>query len=328
MVSSATYAGTSGLFAAYLAGAVASWYDTIVYKARLPSRETTQDTQPSHLAEQTSDEIKAQTLAADPVSPAPQNDVNSQGNLKGLSSSIYEEYYHNPVATLLKPFFFASIGFSIPITRMFEGSIIWRGIVYTILMAFGKLLCGIWLIRITSPFPMFKKALKRAKNSRLLTSCVRIAGRAKVVDDRNVTDRPEVSSLQSRSADCSASASREQAPTLQNRTSARQGSSSGRNESTLSNKPLSLYPAAILGSAMIARGEIGFLISAVAQSSEIFTTDIFLIVTWAIFLCTVIGPISVGLLVGRVKRLQNTRTDGARKDDPLGIWGIKSKSNA
>ena len=56
MVTSATYAGTSGLFAAYLAGAVASWHDTVVYSAGQSSQRSTHDIQPSRSEEQTIDE--------------------------------------------------------------------------------------------------------------------------------------------------------------------------------------------------------------------------------------------------------------------------------
>lgn len=92
-------------------------------------------------------------------------------------------------------------------------------------------------------------------------------------------------------------------------------------------KPKSLYPAAILGSAMVARGEIGFLISSVAEANGVFgegeNTEEYLVVTWAILLCTLIGPITVGLLVKRVKRLQQTeRRTSVGQEDPLGIWGV------
>ena len=93
---------------------------------------------------------------------------------------------------------------------------------------------------------------------------------------------------------------------------------------------------------MVARGEIGFLISAVAATNGIFSTanspdekedstdgasstsDIYLIVTWAILLCTIIGPVTLGFLAKRAKRLQNERAqsrEGAA-EDPLGIWGV------
>lgn len=96
-------------------------------------------------------------------------------------------------------------------------------------------------------------------------------------------------------------------------------------------KPKSLYPASLLGFAMVARGEIGFLIAAVAQAQGIFTSNaegedapqIFMIVTWAILFCTVSGPIIVGSLARRVRRLQALeRTISGGKEDPLGTWGV------
>lgn len=109
-------------------------------------------------------------------------------------------------------------------------------------------------------------------------------------------------------------------------------------------RPRSLYPASILGMAMVARGEIGFLISSLGESSGVFSpaetsssssgvnnnegkllaaaSDIYLVITWAIMLCTIVGPVSVGTLVKRVKRLQEAHKSGGGGDDPLGIWGL------
>lgn len=84
---------------------------------------------------------------------------------------------------------------------------------------------------------------------------------------------------------------------------------------------------------MTARGEIGFLISSIAESKNIFSStraddgknsEIFLIVTWAIMLCTVIGPLSLGLLVRRVRQLQHGAEKHGRvvRRDVLGVWGL------
>ena len=85
---------------------------------------------------------------------------------------------------------------------------------------------------------------------------------------------------------------------------------------------------------MMARGEIGFLIAALAESKGIFASRdesaaeedggsrIYLEVTWAVVLCTVIGPVSVGLLVRRVKKLQRQRRELGGGEDPLGIWAV------
>lgn len=93
-------------------------------------------------------------------------------------------------------------------------------------------------------------------------------------------------------------------------------------------KSKSLYPASILGLAMVARGKIGYLIASVAESQGIFsagteeteTSETYLVIIWAITICTCIGPVCVGTLVRRVKKLQGTR--GSSGADPLGIWGI------
>lgn len=78
---------------------------------------------------------------------------------------------------------------------------------------------------------------------------------------------------------------------------------------------------------MVARGEVGYLIASLAQSQGMFssgssgeTSEIYLVIIWAISICTLIGPICVGTLVKRVKKLQESR--GASGSDPLGVWGI------
>ena len=85
---------------------------------------------------------------------------------------------------------------------------------------------------------------------------------------------------------------------------------------------------------MMARGEIGFLIPAVAESKGTFasphesaaqessSTTIYLVVIWAVVLCTVIGPVSVGLIVKRVQRLQRRRREHGGGEDPLGAWRV------
>lgn len=217
---------------------------------------------------------------------------------------------------------------------MFTGSVIWRGIVYTMLMMLGKLICGFWLVRVALPstrlqlrrrfqsvsmrrIPHFWGASKAPLNPTHNANEKRTANPSGAVvstaDETPLPDRPA------------------SAPGHQNQPHPSPSDSTDR--SSTPRKPRSLYPAAILGSAMAARGEIGFLISSVAESNRIFASpvsggdsatpgdsEIFLIVTWAIVLCTVIGPIGVGLLVRRVKRLE--RDGEAGKSDALGDWGV------
>lgn len=100
-----------------------------------------------------------------------------------------------------------------------------------------------------------------------------------------------------------------------------------RPSASLPPKPKSLYPASILALAMTARGEIGYLIASLAESNRIFgdtsqgSSETYLVVVWAISLCTLVGPIAVGTLVKRVKALQRKRANSGGPD-PLGVWGI------
>ncbi|KAG5919587.1 hypothetical protein E4U61_000771 [Claviceps capensis] len=86
-------------------------------------------------------------------------------------------------------------------------------------------------------------------------------------------------------------------------------------------KPRSLYATSIIGCAMVARGEIGFLISSITEKAALLT---YLIVTWPIVLCTILGPLALGLLVRRVRRLQkHVKREGQTVSrDVLGVWRI------
>lgn len=69
--------------------------------------------------------------------------------------------------------------------------------------------------------------------------------------------------------------------------------------------------AMLVGFAMIARGEIGFLIASLSQSSGTLTFEntsgdggesIFLIIIWAVVICTILGPVAVGVMVRMKQR--------------------------
>lgn len=76
-----------------------------------------------------------------------------------------------------------------------------------------------------------------------------------------------------------------------------------------------------MGYAMVARGEIGFLISALAESRGIFTPEQYYIVTWGIVLCTIVGPLMVGLLTSKVRKIRDSKELAASAEhDPMGIW--------
>lgn len=59
-----------------------------------------------------------------------------------------------------------------------------------------------------------------------------------------------------------------------------------------------LLPGVLLGSAMVARGEIGLLIVQIGYNSTSYVSEEGLdVAIWAILLNTIIGPIVVGLLI-------------------------------
>lgn len=52
----------------------------------------------------------------------------------------FERYLLSPQEYLMEPLFFASIGFAIPFVQLWTGERIWKGIVFTLLMAFAKVI--------------------------------------------------------------------------------------------------------------------------------------------------------------------------------------------
>ncbi|KAL4961048.1 cation:proton antiporter [Aspergillus stella-maris] len=319
LVAGATYAGTSSLFAAYLAGVITSWFDSL--KEKTPSSRTNAPTQQDR---ESSDQASA-------VSQHPERKIIT-------GTGIYEQYYHGPVNRILIPMFFASIGFAIPITEMFEGSVVWRGVVYAVLMTFGKMCTGLWLVRFSptagmsrfvrvfkAPFVYARSCIWPSAKSKSEKGRqpVEAAGNDQAQRDNRTAETTRSEPAQSNNEEHDSAANRDNSSSQppQPQETHRQPSSS------LPPKPKSLYPASILSLAMVARGEIGYLIASLAESNAIFgdtsrgSTETYLIVVWAISLCTLIGPISVGTLVKRVKTLQTQRanTGGA---DPLGVWGI------
>ncbi|KIV91484.1 hypothetical protein PV10_06019 [Exophiala mesophila] len=297
LITATTYAGTSNLFAAYLAGASISWWDTTLSHPNFHR--------------------SGRTPSTDHTSPS-----QSVLNVGTSGTEIFERFFYQPLQRILKPLFFASIGFSVPITRMFTGGVIWRGVIYTILMFITKFACGFWLMRLPG-LASGVIGLNRSANTEKKPTDVNKRGAIATTAGSGVTsDRQKASSGDLPAPNPPAMPEKKQ--------SASRKSNEGRVRAkptlTSTSKPISLYPGCILGSAMVARGEIGFLISALAESNGIFgdesNSSIFLIVTWAIMLCTILGPLIVGTLVARVKKMEGRATEGQGRGGVLGEWGV------
>jgi len=326
MVTGATYAGTSNLFAAYLAGAAVTWLGDSVAIAdgERPSTAGSTTSQASNQSPRTSH--SARSVVSNTAASTHEFDNACSGK------AVYEKYYSPAVESLLRPLFFASIGFAIPITRMFSGRVIWRGIVYTILMVFAKIVCGLWLVRF-APMPRAKAVSKLLQSISCSSETPHATSeRSSKTDSTSAPHdrRPQTDGVmrrQSNDAPTVDEPNRAPAVTPSNEAPTTSAANTSRKRAPALPRPKSLYPAAILGSAMVSRGEIGFLISSVAEANGVFGeeggSEEFLVVTWAILLCTLIGPISVGLLVKRCKRLQQAERRKANgSEDPLGVWGV------
>lgn len=329
MVTGATYAGTSGLFAAYLAGAAINWWDNDIPHEKIPPAPSTtkppdrNNSNPIKLQKVSSGMPQDGVMQDDSADQACGKEKTNKGTNAGAAESsntsapspsdtmtsgiaIFEKYYYQPLHRILKPFFFASIGFSIPITRMFTGEIVWRGIIYAILMFIGKLVCGLWLVKWVVPqflaqcWRPFSLSINSTKAKPIQASL------------RPVPTSTGNEALSSNRPTANSSAKLHPAP---------RSSHSSSNPA----QPISVYPSLILGCAMVARGEIGFLVSSLAQSNGIFgeqqASPLFLIVTWAIVLCTIVGPIMVGIIVKRLNRL-NKASNETRIASALGVWGV------
>lgn len=108
-VVASSYAGTSNLFAAYLAGASISWYDGLEPVAKARSTKRPEQTSTAREGTQTSVETSP-ALAVDSRMQAEQkrNEGHEMDSNTGLNSGkqIYTRYYEPAVKTVLKPFFF------------------------------------------------------------------------------------------------------------------------------------------------------------------------------------------------------------------------------
>ncbi|ETS02610.1 Sodium/hydrogen exchanger [Trichoderma reesei RUT C-30] len=319
-IAGSTYAGTSNLFAAYIAGAAISWWDSEFQDSvQETSAAVTLASEQNESTSHTQHENGNASLSAAEHSQK----VDSSG------SAVFERYYSQPLERILKPFFFASIGFSIPITEMFHGAIVWKGIVYTTLMMVGKLLCGVWLLRISTASILPPKAAAIIKHLKVQTPHFwgRVAQKkSKPLQNSTPPAHPPHSQEPPATSQEASPPSPQPRPDSVTQTTNSHSSPAGTN-------PRSIYPASILGCAMTARGEIGFLISSIAESNKIFSSanaeegkssEIFLVVTWAIMLCTILGPLSLGLVVRRVKQLeQGVEKEGRLvQKDVLGVWGL------
>lgn len=83
-----------------------------------------------------------------------------------LFSHVFEKYIKIVKEYIFVPFFFASIGFAVPFLDLWNGQELWQGILYSLVMIFGKFITGVWIVIWTYVSPHSKK---RAVNVSLTT---------------------------------------------------------------------------------------------------------------------------------------------------------------
>ncbi|KAI4526011.1 hypothetical protein K525DRAFT_289102 [Schizophyllum commune Loenen D] len=219
VVAGANYAGTSELFGAYLAGIFLS----ILFETAIS----------------TSDSESAMSVAS-PTEVHPTLDA-----FEVLVAPVQNQF--------LAPLFFASVGAALPIRSLgrVEGSsaVVWKGIVFSILMVLCKAVVGVWML-------VWPDA---------------VCGRGWFGSRKGPPTRPE-----------------DQKEQTQSEKDARKSR---------------WWSAALLGMAMIPRGEIALIVAQLARpllSPEgEGDSEPFAVVIWAILVTTMGGALGVGFLLGK-----------------------------
>lgn len=167
---------------------------------------------------------------------------------------------------------------------MFKGSIIWRGIIYALLMIFGKLITGIWLVRFSLRRPLLSFAYKLKRPfSRIHLFCTSDKLQKEKKKEEKKQQTPIETPIIQTSEECTGNNQantkinnrKSQNPSSQPNSQPEPHTQTTPNQSSTTTtiipfppKPKSLYPPSILGLAMVARGEVGYLIASLAQSQD------------------------------------------------------------
>ncbi|RXW24520.1 hypothetical protein EST38_g1390, partial [Candolleomyces aberdarensis] len=287
-VATSHLAGTSELFGAYLAGAFLG-----------------------HVFAPLDDSI------ANGVSGNEDNPV-----LKTFTSHISNTLLH----PLLSPLFFASIGASIPVDQLFtvhlptaagemvkSHRVVWRGIVYSLLMIFAKAVSGVWV------FVFWKKPKPKQNDEKNEKGDTTDGGGTAATSTLELEKQNDTSHVNARpTPNESASGSGSNSPDIDIQSQIRSRASNHLNEDDddeknekLEKRPDSspsstsrLPTALLLGLAMVARGEIALVVAQLArpllvddQGGSGGSEEPYVIVMWAILLTTFGGALGVGFVV-------------------------------
>ena len=109
LVTGATYAGTSNLFAAYLAGASVSWWDSEVPHVeagkKIPTQASAQQ-DASVTAPASTETSRQDNVAADSARAEATAAEGAHGPVASTGAAVFHTYYKTALQRILKPFFF------------------------------------------------------------------------------------------------------------------------------------------------------------------------------------------------------------------------------
>jgi Kef-type K+ transport system membrane component KefB len=148
MIAAAGYGGTSPLYGVYLAGLITSYLTREPPEPSTPTASTPISEEQEIDRSESHSSGSATRIAMNPIPPSLTLKPPSSSSVERESPflSTFETYLYPTMTYLLLPLFFGSIGYSIPFVALWKGEIIWKGIVYAILMIIAKAICGLWLL--------------------------------------------------------------------------------------------------------------------------------------------------------------------------------------
>jgi len=170
-------------------------------------------------------------------------------------------------------------------------------------MAFAKGVTSVWLVVLPLLHLLLRKLILTCRS--LIHRILKILKRRQQSPVSSSVSAPTVAKEQEPPPN-ETSRPLESAPTITSNVTQRNirprtdGETDRRDETpTISHK---LNEVLLVGLAMISRGEIGFLIAGVAQTTNVLIpVDLYLVVIWGILICTLIGPICVGMIVRKME---------------------------
>ncbi|KAI0637600.1 hypothetical protein C8Q77DRAFT_1214666 [Trametes polyzona] len=294
MAAIAHYTGTSVLFGAYLTGLM------LTYIAQPPGHPQSSSPDEAYYA---GDEKGIMDRRA--------KDLSFEETFARLLGPV-QEY-------VLLPMFFASIGFAIPFLDLWRPTMIWRGIVYSILMCVAKLAVGVPIL-LYGPYLYYWPSISARIRQRVRASLHKVrAGllfpfrscRSRDTAPADEERFPRSSTLVAPEPGLQDKLEAPDAPTPPPPISRVSIAAPRDGKIPLTHRASTSIPAAaFIGAAMVARGEIGLLIAQLARGGSehapapggeagVLSEEPFLLCIWAILLCTLVGPIALGYFVRR-----------------------------